>query len=235
MTAQAMETRDGGLTRPTFPEAALSQDELDGLLAAPQGLLWTHIRTMSNNVEAIYPLSPMQEGMLFHTVYAPGTGVYVNQVAYTFGELRAHLKGRLPEYMVPSAVVVLESLPLTPSGKVARRALPAPEYAAAEEAYVAPRTPVEEVLAEIWAQVLRVDRVGAHDSFFDLGGHSLVAMRVLARIHATFGLEISIRDVFSMPTLEAMAGEIERRIYEDIATISDDEAEQLLAANLVAG
>jgi len=154
----------------------------------------------------------------------------------TPAELRAHLKGRLPEYMVPSAVVVLESLPLTPSGKVARRALPAPEYAEADtDRYVAPRTPAEEVLAEIWAGVLRLERVGVHDNFFDLGGHSLLIMRLLAKIQATFDLEISIRTVFSMPTLEALAGEIERRIYEEAAAMSEFEAEQLPRSNPVAG
>jgi amino acid adenylation domain-containing protein len=161
-------------------------------------------------------------------------------VAYVAGEVaadevRQHLRGRLPEHMVPDAIVRLDGLPLTANGKLDRGALPAPEFASAQERYVAPRTHVEEVLAEIWTQVLRVERAGAHDGFFELGGHSLLATRLLAHIQATFGLEISIRDVFSMPTLEAMAGEIERRIYEDIATISDDEAEQLLAANLVAG
>jgi amino acid adenylation domain-containing protein len=161
-------------------------------------------------------------------------------VAYVVGdveaeELRAHLRESLPEYMVPAAFVMLDALPLTPNGKVDVRALPAPQLAPAEERYVAPRTPVEEVLAEIWAEVLRLERVGAHDRFLDLGGHSLLATRLLAHIQATFGLEISIRDVFSMPSLEGMAGEIERRIYEDIAILSDDEAEQLVASNLAAG
>jgi acyl carrier protein len=161
-------------------------------------------------------------------------------VAYVVGGveaegLREHLRGSLPEYMVPAAVLVLDALPLTPNGKLDVRALPAPELASAEARYVAPRTPVEEVLAEIWAEVLRLERVGVHDSFFDLGGHSLLIMRLLARIQATFDLEISIRTVFSMPTLEAMAGEIERRIYEDVATMSDFEAEQLAETHPVAG
>jgi acyl carrier protein len=161
-------------------------------------------------------------------------------VAYVVGGveaegLREHLRGSLPEYMVPAAVLVLDALPLTPNGKLDVRALPAPELASAEARYVAPRTPVEEVLAEIWAEVLRLERVGVHDSFFDLGGHSLLIMRLLARIQATFDLEISIRTVFSMPTLEAMAGEIERRIYEDVATLSDFEAEQLAETHPVAG
>jgi amino acid adenylation domain-containing protein len=161
-------------------------------------------------------------------------------VAYVVGDvevdaLRAHVRQSLPEYMVPGAFVVLDALPLTANGKLDRKALPAPELASAEEAYVAPRTPVEEVLAEIWAEVLRLERVGVHDSFFDLGGHSLLMMRLLAKIQATFDLEISIRTVFSMPTLEALAGEIERRIYEDAANMSDFEAEQLPRFNPIAG
>jgi acyl carrier protein len=131
-------------------------------------------------------------------------------VAYVVGAaeadaLRAHARGSLPEYMVPGAFVMLDVLPLTPNGKLDRKALPAPELASAQE-YVAPRTLAEEALAGIWAEVLGVERVGVHDSFFDLGGHSLLIMRLLARIQATFDLEISIRTVFSMPTLEAMAG-----------------------------
>ncbi|HST60355.1 MAG TPA: amino acid adenylation domain-containing protein [Longimicrobium sp.] len=161
-------------------------------------------------------------------------------VAYVVGdvqedELREHMRRSLPEYMVPAAFMVLERLPLSPNGKLDRKALPAPEHAADADRYVAPRTPVEEVLAEIWAEVLRRDRVGVHDSFFRLGGHSLLSMRMLAEVQATFDLEISIRTVFSMPTLEAMAGEIERRIYEDAANMSDFEAEQLPQFNPIAG
>ncbi|HYR08036.1 MAG TPA: phosphopantetheine-binding protein, partial [Longimicrobium sp.] len=161
-------------------------------------------------------------------------------VAYVVGEveagaLREHLLRELPEYMVPAAFVVLEALPLTANGKLDRKALPAPELASAEETYVAPRTPVEEVLAEIWAEVLRLERVGVHDSFFELGGHSLLIMRLLAHVQATFNLKISIRTVYSMPTLEAMAGEIERRVYETVAIMSEFEAEQLAESNPIAG
>jgi amino acid adenylation domain-containing protein len=161
-------------------------------------------------------------------------------VAYVVGaaeadEMREHLRESLPEYMVPAAFVGLEALPLTPNGKLDVKALPAPEHRAEADRYVAPRTLAEEVLAEIWAEVLGVERVGVHDSFFDLGGHSLLIMRLLARIRATFNQKISIRTVFSMPTLEVMAGEIERRIYETIATMSDSEVEQLAESNPVAG
>jgi acyl carrier protein len=100
---------------------------------------------------------------------------------------------------------------------------------------VAPRTSVEELLAGIWAEVLSVERVGVHDNFFDLGGHSLLATRVVSRVRATFNQEISIRTVFSMPTLEAMAEEIERRIYEAVDAMSELEAEQLARSNPVAG
>ncbi|MFL5382180.1 MAG: non-ribosomal peptide synthetase, partial [Longimicrobiaceae bacterium] len=161
-------------------------------------------------------------------------------VAYVVGGVEAegvreHLRRSLPEYMVPAAIVVLERLPLTPNGKLDRKSLPAPEHAADTDRYVAPRTPVEEVLAGIWAEVLRLERVGVHDSFFDLGGHSLLIMRLLADIQATFDLEISIRTVFSMSTLEAMAGEIERRIYEDVSALSELEAGQLAGSTPVAG
>src|SRR5204862_7701621 len=96
------------------------------------------------------------------------------------GELRAFLAARRPEYMLPSAFVLLDALPLTPNGKLDRVALPAPDWnrAAPGRAYVAPSTPVEQALAGIWREVIHVERVGVHDSFFDIGGHSLTATQV---------------------------------------------------------
>ncbi|HEX8272375.1 MAG TPA: non-ribosomal peptide synthase/polyketide synthase [Longimicrobiaceae bacterium] len=125
------------------------------------------------------------------------------------GELREHLLGLLPGYMVPGAFVALERLPLTANGKTDRRALPAPEAGAARERHVAPRTPTEQVLAGIWADVLRVDRVGATDGFFELGGHSLLVMRVVARVRETFGMELTVREVFAAPTVEQLAARVE--------------------------
>ena len=124
--------------------------------------------------------------------------------------LRAHLRERLPEYMVPQAVVALERLPLTPGGKLDRRALPAPEHTAERERYVAPRRPVEEVLAGIWAELLEVERPGVRDDFFALGGDSLLIMRLISRVRTAFGVELPIRAVFSTPTLEALSAEVER-------------------------
>ncbi|HEX8694770.1 MAG TPA: non-ribosomal peptide synthase/polyketide synthase, partial [Longimicrobium sp.] len=121
--------------------------------------------------------------------------------------LRAHLSARLPEYMVPGAVVPLDALPLSPNGKVDRRALPAPERAA-ERRYVAPRTAAEEVLAEIWGEVLGVERVGVEDNFFGLGGHSLVATRMVSRVREAFGVEVPLRAVFEAQTVRALAGRV---------------------------
>ncbi|MET0395249.1 MAG: non-ribosomal peptide synthase/polyketide synthase, partial [Longimicrobiaceae bacterium] len=123
-------------------------------------------------------------------------------------ELRGWLRGRLPEYMVPPVFVAVEALPLTPSGKVDRLALPAPERAESAAA-VAPRTPTEEVLAGIWAEVLGVDGIGAGDDFFALGGHSLLATRVMARVREAFGVEVPLRSLFELPTVGALAERIE--------------------------
>ncbi|HEU0079275.1 MAG TPA: non-ribosomal peptide synthetase, partial [Longimicrobiaceae bacterium] len=124
-------------------------------------------------------------------------------------ELREHLATSLPAYMVPSAWVALETLPLSPHGKVDRRALPAPDWGAESEAYVAPRSPTEQVLAEVWAAVLGVERVGAEDDFFALGGHSLLVARVAARVRDALGVEVPLRLVFDAPTVAGAARWIE--------------------------
>jgi myxalamid-type nonribosomal peptide synthetase MxaA len=120
-------------------------------------------------------------------------------------ELRDHALARLPEYMVPSRTVVLEAMPLTPNGKTDRNALPAPEAPAGGEGHVAPRTPVEEELARIFAAALGVARVGVHDDFFDLGGHSLLATRVLAGVARAWGVELPVRALFQRPTVARLA------------------------------
>ncbi|HEY0553140.1 MAG TPA: amino acid adenylation domain-containing protein, partial [Thermoanaerobaculia bacterium] len=124
-------------------------------------------------------------------------------------ELRRHLRGIVPEYMVPAAFVPLAAFPLTPSGKVDRRALPAPEASAAAEGYSAPQGPVEELLAGIWAEVLRVERVGARDNFFALGGHSLLATQVVSRVRVALSVELPLQRLFEAPTVSALARAVE--------------------------
>ncbi|WP_430479139.1 amino acid adenylation domain-containing protein [Streptomyces sp. P11-1] len=145
--------------------------------------------------------------------------------------VRAALGARLPAYLVPNSVVVLDALPLTPNGKLDRRALPAPDRRPdLGGGYVAPRTDAEELVAEVWAEVLGLDRVGALDDFFDLGGHSLLATRVLARIRAAADLVVPLRTLFVHRTAEAFALAVEELLLAEIEALTDEDAGRLLAA-----
>jgi acyl carrier protein len=161
----------------------------------------------------------------------------------TVSDLRAALERTLPGYMVPSAFVFLDAFPLTPNGKVDRRALPAPGDDRPELAggFVAPRTAVEEELAAVWRDVLDVERVGVTDNFFALGGHSLLATQVMTRVEEAFGQEAPVRLLFEAPTIEALAerlvesglGDMDQdalaRALDDIENLTEDELEALLA------
>ncbi|MEA2691482.1 MAG: hypothetical protein QOJ16_869, partial [Acidobacteriota bacterium] len=123
--------------------------------------------------------------------------------------LRSYAAERLPGYLVPAAIVVLPALPLTANGKVDRRTLPAPEWQGGR-GYRAPRTPVEEVLAGFWGELLGLERVGIDDGFFELGGHSLLATQVISRVRQAFGLELPLRELFEAPTVAGLAERVER-------------------------
>jgi acyl carrier protein len=151
-------------------------------------------------------------------VVARGESSEKRLVAYVCGEaldaqqLRAQLKDVLPEYMVPSAYVVLDQLPLTPNGKVDRRALPAPDYGALiVQRYEEPQGEVEAQLAQIWQKIIGVPRVGRHDNFFELGGHSLLAVQVVRHISTAFAVELQLIALFEAPTISELANQVQRR------------------------
>jgi amino acid adenylation domain-containing protein len=131
--------------------------------------------------------------------------------------LRAHLRDKLPAYMIPVAFVELAAFPLTASGKINRRELPAPQNvrSAAEAPFAPPQTDVERTIADIWREALGIDRVGIHDNFFNLGGHSLLLIRVHNRLSATFGQELSILNLFEYPTVDALAKFLTRTQTQD--------------------
>ncbi len=126
-------------------------------------------------------------------------------------ELRCFLKTTLPDYMVPAVFVMLDLLPRTPNGKVDRKALPIPDAAAAPGECVAPTTPMQLAIAQIWSDVLGLKRVGLHDNFFTLGGHSLIATQVISRLRSFSRTEVMLRDLFESPTLAGLAATIEQR------------------------
>jgi acyl carrier protein len=140
-------------------------------------------------------------------------------------ELRAWLRARLPEFMVPSALILLPELPLTAQGKVDRRSLPVPSGERPELAgdFVAPRTDLERELARIWSEVLGVERVGAEDNFFELGGHSLLATQLVSRVRSDHGVELPLRTMFEAPTIAGLARQIQREKRRDVASIRPTE------------
>ena len=157
--------------------------------------------------------------------------------------LRIRLRAQLPEYMVPTDIVILRQLPQTSNGKVDRRALPSPELARGEndQAYAAPRTPLEEVLAGIWAEVLDLDHVGIDDNFFKIGGHSLLAVRTISRVRDRLKVEVPLQTLFRCPTPAQFAASLlatadnptglEKiaQLVASVASLSDAEVKQMLA------
>jgi amino acid adenylation domain-containing protein len=124
------------------------------------------------------------------------------------GELREHLLVKLPEYMVPNLYVRLEKLPLTHNGKIDRNSLPQPDADTPEQEYVGPGNPIEETLCQLWQEVLRLKRVGIHDNFFKIGGHSLLAVQLISRVRSAFAIEMPLSVLFEVPTVARMAAHI---------------------------
>jgi acyl-coenzyme A synthetase/AMP-(fatty) acid ligase/acyl carrier protein len=146
----------------------------------------------------------------------------------TAPELREYLKRTLPEFMVPSLFVTLESLPLTPSGKVNRKALPKPDLqATASHPSDPPTSDAEVLLAQTWCDVLGLSRVGIHDNFFDLGGHSLMITRVLARLREALRIDLPMKAIFEAPTIAEFAILLENAMIEQLNGLTDEEVERL--------
>ena len=169
--------------------------------------------------------------------------VWKQGVTSQTGELRNFLKGYLPEYMMPSAYVEMDALPLSPNGKVDRKLLPAPDGARPEleHAFVAPRNEVEQTLSNIWSEVLKLDQIGINDNFFDLGGHSLLATQVIARVDVAFNVELPLRAIFENPTIAGLGMALVQaqadvaddaellRVLEELENLSEDEADSELS------
>jgi hypothetical protein len=137
--------------------------------------------------------------------------VAVGEEKPTTARLRSYLLEQLPPAMVPSDFMFLDALPLTPNGKIDRRALPAPEKTRPEieESYVAPRTPVEAMIAEIWTEVLKLESVGVYDNFFELGGHSLLATQVVSRVRQVLNADLPLRVLFEKPMVASLSEYVE--------------------------
>ncbi|SFB04749.1 non-ribosomal peptide synthase domain TIGR01720/amino acid adenylation domain-containing protein [Amycolatopsis marina] len=187
-------------------------------------------RIEPGEIEASLRLHP-QVGEAVVVAHDDGTGIR-RLTAYVVADgpepstadLREHTRRTLPEHMVPSTFLVLGQLPLTPNGKVDRRALPDPTgQVEPTEPYEAPRTPAEETLAAIWSELLNVDAVGAHSSFFALGGDSILSIRAVSRVRDAFGVDLSPRDLFDHPTVSGLAEIIEERVLAELEQLAPGE------------
>jgi len=180
--------------------------------------------------------NPGDQRLVAYAVVSPGMNISAS-------ELRGYLREKLPDYMVPTTLMFLESLPFSPNGKLDRKSLLAPDPTRAElkETYIAPRTATEEVLAGIWAEMLKVEQVGVHDDFFDLGGHSLLAVQIVSRIRGAFSIEFPLRSLFEMPTIAEIAAMIEQnhakqasdpelaQILREVEAMTEEEAQKIVA------
>jgi amino acid adenylation domain-containing protein len=208
-------------------------------------------RIEPGEIEVVLGQHPaIQEALVMAYEHAPGDKRLVAYVVIfpeakpTGSELRAHLKEKLPDYMVPSTLILLDALPLTPNGKVDRGALPVPEQLRPdlEQAFVAPNTRLEEVLAKMWVEVLGLERVGVNDNFFELGGHSLLATQLMSRVSEAFQTDLPLRIIFESPTVSSLAermrqtearpGDFEEmaRILEQLDALTEEEAMTMLGA-----
>ena len=192
----------------------LPDDNIEYLGRMDQQVKVRGFRVELGEVETILGLHPaVEKAVVLLREFTPGDKRLVaylicrQQEPPSASQLREFLLKKLPEYMIPAAYVLTDALPLTPNGKLDRDALPAPDSArpSLEPSFIAPRTPVEETLAEIWKEVLGVNQIGINDNFFDLGGHSLLMIQIVSRISNLLRVELPLKDFFRLPTIAEQA------------------------------
>ncbi|MEA5581861.1 amino acid adenylation domain-containing protein [Nodularia harveyana UHCC-0300] len=216
---------------PKIKQIVVEIHDIDGQLAYVTNLLQQHgfeceieqdvvlQDTALYNIYAIRPRSPQASSTTQKTTWTSPQAL-INQA-------RQHLEVQLPDYMIPSAFVLLDSLPLTTNGKLDRRALPSPDLAQNLSAsFVPPQTETEQAIADIISSVLEIAKIGIHDNFFELGGHSLLATQVVSRLRQTFTIELPVQAIFNSPTIAGLA---EIVIAKQLEQIDDDALSQILA------
>ena len=222
----------------------LSDGNIDFLGRMDQQVKLRGFRIELGEIETVLQQHPaVRESVVVFREDAPG---HKHLVAYVVGdsqtpagaqlitELRSWVQQRLPDYFMPAHFIVLDKLPLTPNGKVDRRVLPAPDNTTQSETFLAPRTPEEEKIAEIWADVLNIKPIGVETNFFDLGGHSLLATRIVTRIREEFCLNIPLRVLFDSPTIAGLAEHVANAraqaemMVDKLTQLSEDEIRSLL-------
>lgn len=168
----------------------------------------SHYPGVQKSVVVLREDTPADKRLVAYFVSVPGQEIVVS-------EFRSFFKQKLPDYMVPNTFMRLETLPLSANGKIARKALPIPDgtHLNLQENYTAPRTPTEQQMADIWAQVLNLERVGIHDNFFELGGHSLLATQIIARLRKVLSVELPLRTFFEAPTIADLGERVETLLW----------------------
>ena len=165
------------------------------------------------NYQSGHHESRYRQGAFYRLIFGEDGAIRKReQTEVTSNSLRTHLKKHLPDYMIPQSFLILDELPLTPTGKIDRKSLPAPETVRSEmeRPHIAPRTLLEQKLADIWGRLLGVQQISIHDSFFELGGHSLLSTRFISQLREMLDVEIPLRRFFEIPTIAMLAAEIEK-------------------------
>jgi amino acid adenylation domain-containing protein len=183
------------------------------------------MRVELEEIEAVIKLHPsIQEAVVSAREDVSGgqrlvAYIVVNNQDFNSGELRNFLSSKLPDYMIPHTLMVMEKLPVLPNGKLDRNSLPEPDISAIQSEFIPPQTPTQEIIAKIWAEVLGIEKIGIHDNFLELGGHSLLASLVISRLREALSLELSIASLFAAPTVATFSEQIGTSVQNLLPTL----------------